>query len=535
MRRDILIGGAVVLVAGLIALRYAGNHRGITASDLQRASLPPGYTATHGAIALDSAHGAIHIDKLALFRNGQPLFTADDATLSGLGPLDKDDVPTRLGHLTAHGASFLTYRRIDRIELDGVALHNLRAMFDPASYPNGKPVNADRMKLLESGDIYGAVARVEPPPPKNGGHPVPPFDITAQHAHAAGISARLLSSPPSPDTLNDRAAAADLLRAIAEDSGSIEGMSAQIPQGGSFTIGSEAVQGYDGGRMQSVDVEAIGWTGGTIPGSVSLQKFEMKNLDVTRLLDRLPAILADPKNSGAQLGNSVRYDGIDIRGFKADFPAAPLVTLDSIAGTNTYSGNGAITGEGTLTGLAIVTTGRPLKPDTQLALQQFGMADFTMDAAGKSSLDPATGHITGDVTEKFHDLGSLRISADLDGVPLNQSDPAHVTDAFRDTRLIKADLRWDDASLTGRLFKVAAAKSGKSEQELRATISLSLLGVAAMLPDQPDAADQINAFLDGRHTLEIILAPPAPVRLGALASVPVPEKAHVLGVKIKGS
>ncbi|MEJ0048701.1 MAG: hypothetical protein WDN04_23265 [Rhodospirillales bacterium] len=56
-----------------------------------------------------------------------------------------------------------------------------------------------------------------------------------------------------------------------------------------------------------------------------------------------------------------------------------------------------------------------------------------------------------------------------------------------------------------------------------------------MLPDQPDAADQVNAFLDGRHSLDISLAPPAPVRLGDLAAVPVPEKAHVLGVKIKGS
>jgi hypothetical protein len=129
----------------------------------------------------------------------------------------------------------------------------------------------------------------------------------------------------------------------------------------------------------------------------------------------------------------------------------------------------------------------------------------------------------------------LHISADLNGVPLTQQDPAHMADAFRDTKLIAADIRWDDASLAGRLFKVAAAQTGKSEQELRATIAMSLLGIAAVLPDQPDAADQINAFLDGRHSLEITLAPPAPVRLGDLASVPVPDKAHVLGVKIKGS
>ena len=535
MRRDILIGGTVVVVAGLVALRYAGNHVATNSVDMALARLPPGYSATHGAITIDPASGSMHIDKLVLFRNGQPLFTSDDATLTGIGTPDTDGVPARLGHLTAHGASFLTYRRIARIELDGLALHHLRALFDPASYPNGKPANADRVKLLDSADFYGAVAHVEPPPPKEGGRPVPAFDITAQHAHAAGISARLFSSPPSPYSLTDPAFAADLLRASAEDSGGVEGISAEIPQGGSFTVGSESVQGYDGGHVQSLDVEAIGWTGTIFPGSASLQKFEMKNLDVTRLLDRLPTILADPKKTGSQLSDSVRYDSVDMRGFKADFPAAPLVTLESITGTTNYTDAGVITSEGTLTGLAVVTTGRPLKPAAQVALQQFGMADFAMDMSGKSRLDPATGHVTGDATEKFHDLGTLHISADLDGVPLNQQDAAHIADAFRDTKVINADLRWDDASLAGRLFKVAAAQTGKSEQELRATISLSLLGVAAMLPDQPDAADQINAFLDGRHSLEIIVAPPTPVKLGDLAAVPVPQKAHVLGLKIKGS
>jgi hypothetical protein len=535
MRRDILIGGAVVLVAGLIALRYAGNHVATNSLDLALAHLPPGYSATHGAITIDPSRGSMHIDKPVLFRNGQPVFTADDATLTGVGAPDSDGVPARLGHFTAHGASFLTYRRIDRIEVDGLALHHLRALFDPASYPNGKPANTDRVKLLDSADVYGAVAHVEPPPPKNGGRPVAPFDITAQHAHVAGISGRLLSRPPSPHTLKDPAVAADLLRAFAEDSASVEGISAEVPQGGSFTVGSYTVQGYDGGMLQSLDVEAIGWTGRSFPGSASLQKFEMKNLDMTRLLDRLPAMLADPKEAGSQLSNSVRYDSVDVRGFKADFPTAPLVTLDSISGTNSYSDDGAITSAGSLTNLAVVTTGRPLKPAAQMSLQQFGMADFRADASGKSRLDPATGHVTGELTEQFRDLGTLYIRADLDGVPLNQADPAHVADAFRDTKLISADVRWDDASLTGRLFKIAALQTGKSEQELRATISLSLLGVSAMLPDQPDAADQINAFLDGRHSLEIILAPPTPVRIGDLESVPVPEKAHVLGVKIKGS
>jgi hypothetical protein len=534
MRRDILIGGAVVLVGGLIALRYAGNHVATSSVDLALTRLPPGYSATHGAITINPASGAAHIDKLVLLRNGQLLFAADDVTLTGIAAPDPDGVPSRLGHVTAHGASLMTYRRIDRIELDGVELRNLRVLLDPASYPNGKPANAERMKLLDSSDVYGATLHVEPPPPTNG-RPVPPFDITTQHAHVAGISARLFASPPTPDALKNPAFVGDLARAFAEDSAGIEGITMQIEQG-SLTIGSETMQGYDGGHVQSIAVEAVGMVVGTpTPGSLSLQKFEVKNLDLTRLLDRLPAIIADPKQAGAQLSNSVRYDGVDLRGFKADFPTAPLVTLASMSGTNSYADNGAITSSGTVQGLAIVTTGRPLKPTVQVALQQFGMADFALDASGKSRLDPATGSVTGETSEIFRDLGTLHISANLTGVPLTQQDPAHLADAFRDTKLIAADIRWDDASLVGRLFKTAAAQTGKSEQELRATISLSLIGLGAMLPDQPDAADQVNAFLDGHHSLDITLAPPAPVRLGDLATVPVPEKAHVLGVRIRGS
>ncbi|MEJ0048704.1 MAG: hypothetical protein WDN04_23280 [Rhodospirillales bacterium] len=152
-------------------------------------------------------------------------------------------MPARVGHLTAHGAAFLTYRHIDRIEADDVELHNLRALVDPRSYPNGKPASTDRMKLLASSDVYGVTLRVEPPPPADGGPVVPPFDMTMLHAHAAGLSARLFASPPSPDSLKSPAFAADLLRAIAEESASVEGISAQIPRAGSFTMGNRCRKG----------------------------------------------------------------------------------------------------------------------------------------------------------------------------------------------------------------------------------------------------------------------------------------------------
>ncbi len=107
--------------------------------------------------------------------------------------------------------------------------------------------------------------------------------------------------------------------------------------------------------------------------------------------------------------------------------------------------------------------------------------------------------------------------------------------AFGSARLIHADLRWDDASLTGRLFHLAAIRSGQSEDALRATLALPLASAVAFFPDQPDVADQLNAFLDGRHTLRVTLAPATPVSFADVSAAGATEKAHLLGVTIKGN
>jgi hypothetical protein len=82
---------------------------------------------------------------------------------------------------------------------------------------------------------------------------------------------------------------------------------------------------------------------------------------------------------------------------------------------------------------------------------------------------------------------------------------------------------------------MAALRSGQSEEALRATLALPLASASAFFPDQPDVADQINAFLDGRHRLSVTLAPPAPVSLDEISAAGPAEKAHLLGVTIKGN
>ena len=232
----------------------------------------------------------------------------------------------------------------------------------------------------------------------------------------------------------------------------------------------------------------------------------------------------------------MRIGALTLNGLQIDVPQAPLVRLASVKFASTYAQDGAVSGDSSLQGLEVVTSNRDLSAKARQQLNAFGMADFAIDGSGRSNVDPATGRLSADNgLLVLHGLGTLHISYDLDGVPLTPQDPQHVAAAFRDTRLIGASLKWDDASLTGRLFALAAAQTGHSQEELRATLSLGLVGLAAMLPDQPDAADQVNAFLDGRHSLSITLAPSAPVRFADVAALPPQEKAHALGVHVAGN
>jgi hypothetical protein len=61
------------------------------------------------------------------------------------------------------------------------------------------------------------------------------------------------------------------------------------------------------------------------------------------------------------------------------------------------------------------------------------------------------------------------------------------------------------------------------------------MSLGFLMPEQPDAGAQVNAFLDGKHRLIVTIAPPhAPISLGDVASAPPAEKAAILGITIKG-
>jgi len=130
---------------------------------------------------------------------------------------------------------------------------------------------------------------------------------------------------------------------------------------------------------------------------------------------------------------------------------------------------------------------------------------------------------------QHRDLGGI------DRAGLNATDPAARRAAFMGVVVSHAALWFDDKSLVGRVIGVLAMQQNATPEQVRAEAAMPLAGLSMLLPDEPDAAAQVSAFLDHPHSLRISLDPPAPVSLGAVAAAPITERAHMLGLKITGN
>jgi hypothetical protein len=533
MRWGLVAGGAAFVVAALVGIRIASNRGAAGGVDVLLSQLPPGYTATHGAVAFNALTGTAHLSGLVINHNGAAVLTAANVDISGIGSL-VGGWPARIGHFTlADITAPPTLRHIDRVEADAIETGTLRTLFDPAAYPGGKPAFTDRRPVLGNLQIFGIVLHVQPP----AGRDNTPYDITIKHEELADLSARQFAAPPTSEAMKQPAFASDLLTAIAFHATGGEEVRADVPGAGLVSIGHDTIKDYDGGKIGDYALRDISFVASKKPATLQLHEFELTGIDATKLIAQLATIAAEPKPSRPRMANGLHVEAFSLHGLKMDIPKAPLVTLDSID-SHTESAQGDFTDTaGTLRQLDIITTGRDLPAQTRETLQNFGMADFSIDMDAAGSFNAGTGHLIAKQDDfRFKGLGALHMTADIDGLKTNTTSPvAQAGAALQNGRLIHATLVWDDASLTSRLFHLAALRTGQSEEALRATLALPLASASAFFPDQPDVADQINAFLDGRHMLSVTLAPPTPVSFAEISAAGPAEKAHLLGVTIKGN
>jgi hypothetical protein len=537
-----MIGGGIVAVAvALVGVRLATNSGAKTGLDEALAHLPPGFTAAHGAVSYNALTGEANVRDLVLSKDGKQLFSAGDVVVSGIGAADGTGTPKRIGEVVLHDVAAGPYQHIGRVELTGLSLANLRQVMDPAAYPGGKPVWTDKRPILEHAEAHD-ISGGQTVPAGQGGTMAQTGQVDVKFGVGSvtmdGLRLSQLPSPPDY-TANPAILVALIEQGMSQESGAAKDVhfSSVGPKANIHGDISHIANGrFDSGRVAEMSADTITIVTDQPAGTTTIAGVSGHGLDMSGMLALMPVVVRDPGKPHPEIINGFKINDAELHGLKVDYPSGPLITIDRVSGAAAPEG-APTSGNFKIHSLTVQTSGRPLKETTRAQLDSFGMADFTTDLNEDGGYDPVHGRLAikrGDII--FHGLGSLHFTLDVTGlVSTPGQTKQQVAAAMAAARLVDASVKWDDASLTGRLLKMVAAKQGVTPEQVMAGLALPLATLPILMPDQPDAGAQVSAFLDGQHSIDVTLNPPVPVSLEQFQSTPSQEKAALLGAHISGN
>jgi hypothetical protein len=494
MQRRVLMGAgaAIIATAAFAGVELAGRHdagNGV-ARDIDQitASLPPGYTATHGPTDVNPITGTVTVKNLAVVHDGKQVYFADTVTLTGV---------------------------------DQQALHDV---FDPDAYQNGHPAWTSRRLLIADATASGV--RIS-----DDGQAANETRIRSITMHQ--LSGRPFQLPPTRENAKTAAFRADAALAFALQSLDVHDLSvqAQAPRPTTLALGSFTVRDYDGGKlgkaaMQGFAMDATNDKPTRTAIHATLDSFEIRDVDAAaqlrqRQLDQTPSF-------AGMRGGALKLSGLDI-----EISPGPSITLTAAEAHGSPAGDsGPGTGDAALRGLTFALKDTPMAAGPAALVAAFGMNAITMDIETKSTSDPSAGivKITEDVA--LQQLGALHLSlaAGLKSPASPGQDPRA---ALLSTPIDHAIFEWHDEGLVNRALNAAAAQTHTTPDAVRAQLAMPLLTLGFLMPDQPDVADQLTSFITHPGTLTITLDPPQPVTFAEIGQAPAEARAHLLGVHIQ--
>jgi hypothetical protein len=498
MQRRVLLGAgaAVVVVAGVLVLRSVGHRQAGHALDqgVQQvlANLPPGYGLQHGTTEVNPLTGTLSVHDVVVTHDGQTIVTADVVTLSGADQ------------------------------------QALRDVFDPAAYPNGHPAWTDRRLLLADASASGLHWGSKTPEPDD-------FRLGRFTLHR--LSGRPFALPPTPQNRATPAFRADAALALSVDSLVLRDFTARSggEPGDGMAVGSLSFSDYDAGKLGSaalkdLTLDAKGKQPKPTPVHLTLASAAVSGADAQAGLREI--VRAGHVDNAYY--SKLTYASLGLDDMAISLGHGPNVTIHGFhAEQSPADAAGTRTGHGGLHGMTIALAQMHMAPAAAAALAAFGMNQLVTDLDVVAHSNEAAHTV--DVQEDWtlHDLGALRVTARLSGYTTAAATPGTpAMAALLGTTLDQATLTYEDHSLTGRLFAVAAAEMHTTPDLVRAQLAMPVVTLGLMLPDQPDVADQVTSFLNHPGTLTITINPPQKVTLGQVAQAPGPTRAHLLGVHI---
>jgi hypothetical protein len=494
MDRRVLLGAgvAVLAVVAFLALRGPAEKQAAkvvdTTLDQLTAQLPPGTTMTHGATELNPLTQSVTVHDVLFSKPDHSTVAADTLTLTGVNLLACRDV------------------------------------FDVNAYPDGKPAWTDRRVLV-------AAASIDNLKTSNG-----KVVVTLAHAALQGLSGHPFNEPPTGANRRRPGFGAEAALDFKLDDMTAAGLTVvtEGQQTNNISVGSVELNRYDGGKLaafilRDLVVDTRGAANNRKPMLAKLSSVELKGLNAAGVLQ---ATAAGGHADGSAY-SSMTYTRMGMAGLDVRVTQGPVITLDDMHADQELPGaDGARNGKLTLTALRLDLGDTPVPASADPAIAAFGMRAITLDITGAGHT--VTGGVS-DVTEEFifRDLGTLRLKGAFSGwVQPAPQDAKGAAQALMNTVLDHARIDWQDSSLTDRIFKVAAVQMHSTADTVRAQLALPLVALGVLVPDQPDAVDQVTAFLKAPQSLTITMNPPQKVTFGEIGRAPANERAHLLGLHV---
>lgn len=335
-----------------------------------------------------------------------------------------------------------------------------------------------------------------------------------------------------------------------------DAVSAQLAkQGLKVTIGSSTLDGAnvvakdisvvfaesEPFKLEQVVLESVtedgkgGYVVGTIAGpATTIEENDMKvDLGASAITNFVVPAADNPD----PIAGLAMYEAVTVGPIKIANKGAEVFRMDGIKATmSKYEPGKPFTFDASVDGLWGDLT-KVEDPQAQQTIAEFGYKEVTGDFKMKGSWNPEDGRMS--ITEgayNFNDIGKLNVMMDFSGYTpalvkalqeMNQNLAGQDESAkglamlgiLQQLSFISMSLRFDDASITGKVLDYAAKQAGQD----RAAIINQTKGVIpfalAQLQD-PDFATKVteaaSAYLDNPKSIEIKATPAAPVPLAML-------------------
>jgi hypothetical protein len=303
-----------------------------------------------------------------------------------------------------------------------------------------------------------------------------------------------------------------------------------------FTIGSTRIVSENEGKVGTITVAKTTWTGAlpTPDGGYKADQIVAEGLDfeaddvkiktaqvtLTDYVGVAPAKVVPGKITGERVGQAIAT-GIVVT--TEDGKTVPIASASFAA--SDYLGSTPRKASFGFTGLQVPLDAND--PDVA-QVRALGYEKVTLDVAFAGTWDDKTGRLDiPAITIGAADMGTLKITAAFGGLTPEvveamkkaEGDQAKQMELLQGLSVESLSVRWDDASLAGRVLTTQAKEQGIDAKGYAKLLKLQLPTILSMIGNkdfEKQVATAAGAFLDAPKSLTVSAKPKAPIPFGQL-------------------